>query len=100
MSSQFERLNTAEELLESVWYEFVNGTIEPDLMQTAAYCQVDINRIVWKLNSIRNRASDEITHCQDCKNYSGDGMYCSWNMIAKPDGFCHHANEEPVYADD
>ena len=100
MSSQFERLNAAEKLLDSVWHEFGNGRIESNLIQTAVYCQVDINLIVWKLNSIRNRASDEITHCRDCKHYAGDGMYCSWNMIARPDGYCFHANEGPVYSDD
>ena len=42
----------------------------------------------------------ELIHCKDCKNYSGDGMYCGWNMIARADGYCFHANEKPVYEDD
>ena len=41
-----------------------------------------------------------VIRCKDCKNYSGDGMYCGWNMIARADGFCFHANEKPVYEDD
>ena len=41
-----------------------------------------------------------VTRCRDCKHYAGDGMYCSWNMIARPDGYCFHANEGPVYSDD
>jgi len=41
-----------------------------------------------------------LIRCKDCKNYSGDGMYCGWNMIARADGYCFHANEDPEYADD
>ena len=41
-----------------------------------------------------------VIRCRDCKNYSGEGMYCSWNMIASAEGFCFHANEKPEYADD
>ena len=41
-----------------------------------------------------------VIRCRDCKHYAGDGMYCSWNMIARPDGYCFHANEGPVYSDD
>lgn len=42
----------------------------------------------------------KVVNCKDCKNYAGDGMYCGWNMIAKPDGYCHHANEDSEYSDD
>ena len=42
----------------------------------------------------------KVDHCKDCKNYSGEGMYCGWNMIARADGYCFHANEKPVYEDD
>ena len=41
-----------------------------------------------------------VIRCRDCKHYAGDGMYCSWNMIARPDGYCFHANDGPVYSDD
>ena len=41
-----------------------------------------------------------VIRCRDCRNYAGSGMYCGWNMIAKPDGYCHHANEDPEYSDD
>ena len=52
--SQIERLIIAEMLLASVWEEMKNGNIEDDLMQTAVYVQIDINRIVWKLNELNN----------------------------------------------
>lgn len=42
----------------------------------------------------------ELIRCKNCKNYSGDGMYCGWNMIASAEGFCFHANEKPECADD
>lgn len=45
-------------------------------------------------------AKAELIRCGDCKNYSGEGMYCAWNMIARSDGYCFHANEDPEYADD
>ena len=50
--SQIERLIIAEMLLASVWEEMKNGNIEDNLMQTAVYAQIDINRIVWKLNDL------------------------------------------------
>ena len=50
--SQIERLIIAETLLASVWEEMKNGNIEDNLLQTAVYAQIDINRIVWKLNDL------------------------------------------------
>lgn len=41
-----------------------------------------------------------VIRCRYCEHYAGEGMYCAWNMIAEPNGFCHHANEEPEYSDD
>lgn len=52
--SQTERLTIAESLLASVWEEYINGNIDRSNLQLAVYCQTDINRIVWKLNSLNN----------------------------------------------
>lgn len=49
--TQVERLTIAESLLASLWEEFQKGSIEPGVTQLAVNCQVDINRIVWKLNA-------------------------------------------------
>lgn len=52
--SQKERLTIAETLLTSVWEEYCNGSIEEGNEQIAVYIQTYINRIQWKLNSLRN----------------------------------------------
>jgi len=51
--SQKERVAEAENLLESVWEEFLQGKVDDDhnLRQGAVYVQVYANRIVWKLNN-------------------------------------------------
>lgn len=54
--SQIERLTIAFTLIDSVWEEMANGTVEDDMLQIAANTQVDVNRIVWALN---RRMSDE-----------------------------------------
>lgn len=41
-----------------------------------------------------------VIRCRYCEHYAGEGMYCAWNMIARSDGYCFHANEKPEYADD
>ena len=52
--SQAERLAIAESLLDSVCEEVSEGNIETtDVLQTAVNCQVQIGRIVWKLNKVR-----------------------------------------------
>lgn len=51
--SQSERLVIAEALLSEIWDEFQNGEIEKDILQTAINCQIDINRIVFKLNEVK-----------------------------------------------
>lgn len=49
--SQTERLEMAEKLLDSVWEEISNEKVESHtLLQTAVFCQVQIDRIVWLLN--------------------------------------------------
>lgn len=54
--SQIERLTIAFTLIDSVWEEIANGTVEDDMLQIAANMQTDVNRIVWALN---RRMSDE-----------------------------------------
>lgn len=54
--SQIERLTIAFTLIDSVWEEMTNGTVEDDMLQIAVYTQTDVNRIVWALN---RRMSDE-----------------------------------------
>ena len=54
--SQIERLMIAFTLIDSVWEEMANGTVEDDMLQIAVDTQVDVNRIVWALN---RRMSDE-----------------------------------------
>lgn len=56
---QKERLEQACQLLSQVWEEMRLGYIDDDAIQTAVYCQVDINRIVWKLNTVMNNKDDE-----------------------------------------
>ena len=49
--SQAERLEMAEKLLDSVWEEISNEKVDSlALLQTAVFCQVQIDRIVWLLN--------------------------------------------------
>lgn len=50
--TQAERMAIAETLLSSVWEEFERGIIDEDVMQVAVNAQVDIDRIVWKLNAL------------------------------------------------
>lgn len=52
--SQKERLTIAETLLASVWEEYCNDQIEEGNEQIAVYIETYINRIQWKLNSLRN----------------------------------------------
>ena len=49
---QLDRIKEAENLLSQVWQEMEQGYIDEDwdLLQEAVYCQVNINRIVYKLN--------------------------------------------------
>ena len=50
--TQAERMAIAETLLSSVWEEFERGIIDEEIMQVAVNAQVDIDRIVWKLNAL------------------------------------------------
>lgn len=53
--SQLDRITIAEALLSDIWKEFEDGKIDTKILQTAVYCQMDINRIVWKLNNTEKR---------------------------------------------
>ena len=56
--TQAERLAIAEELVESVRYEIERGKVDTSVLQTAVYCQVEIDCIVWMLNRINNGYDD------------------------------------------
>lgn len=47
-----ERLSIAESLLVSVMQDLTEGQAETDTgtLQAAVNCQIEVNRIVWKLN--------------------------------------------------
>ena len=51
--SQAERLTIAENLIASVWTDYLGGNIEDNNLQLAVNIQVNVNRIVWKLNALR-----------------------------------------------
>ena len=52
--SQTDRLIIADALVDSVWEEIRNGKSE-NVLQLAVDIQVNVNRIVWKLNEIQNK---------------------------------------------
>lgn len=52
--NQTERLTIAESLVSSVWKEYLNGSIDEENLQIAVNIQVNVNRIVWKLNEVRD----------------------------------------------
>ena len=56
--TQAERLGIAEELLTSVREEIEKGKSDTSALQTAVFCQVEINRIVWMLDRIDNGYDD------------------------------------------
>lgn len=53
--SQLERLSIAEALLVSVMAELTEGKVDNIIRtsQAAVNCQIEANRIVWKLNHMR-----------------------------------------------
>lgn len=50
--SQKNRIAEAEEHLNAVYEEVLNGYVDDDCMQIAVDCQITINRLVWKLNNV------------------------------------------------
>jgi hypothetical protein len=55
---QIERLTVAYQLVSEVYEEVMKDKVEPDLLQTAAYIQMDVDRLVWKLNQLNKGGSD------------------------------------------
>lgn len=57
---QIERLTIAYQLVSEVYEEVMNNKVEPDLLQTAAYIQMDVDRLVWKLNQLNNEGGGDV----------------------------------------
>ena len=63
--SQAERLAIANSLIASVWEEYLNGSIDRSNLQLAVNIQINVNRIVWKLNELNNPNSPNISKALD-----------------------------------
>lgn len=57
---QIERLTVAYQLVSEVYEEVMKDKAEPDLLQTAAYIQMDVDRLVWKLNQLNNKGGRDV----------------------------------------
>ena len=57
---QIERLTVAYQLVSEVYEEVIKDKVEPDLLQTAAYIQMDVDRLVWKLNQLNNKGGRDV----------------------------------------
>lgn len=57
---QIERLTIAYQLVSEVYEEVMKDKVEPDLLQTAAYIQMDVDRLVWKLNQLNNKGGRDV----------------------------------------
>lgn len=57
---QIERLTVAYQLVSEVYEEVMKDKVEPDLLQTAAYIQMDVDRLVWKLNQMNNKGGRDV----------------------------------------
>ncbi len=57
---QIERLTVAYQLVSEVYEEVMKDKVEPDLLQTAAYIQMDVDRLVWKLNQLNNKGGMDV----------------------------------------
>lgn len=66
---QKERLEEALNILEGVYKEMREGYIDLDAPQAAVYCQVEINRIVFKINEpeIRRKLYEKGMRCEECQ---------------------------------
>lgn len=110
--SQAERFAIAESLMDSVWKEYFNGSIDRNNLKLAVSIQVYVNRIVWKLNSLNNpnmlellpSVQPNIIYCKDCK-YSSVITLFSHSMFAchrrpydvvsiEPDDYCSYAQKK------
>lgn len=57
---QIERLTVAYQLVSEVYEEVMKDKVEQDLLQTAAYIQMDVDRLVWKLNQLNNEGGMDV----------------------------------------
>lgn len=57
---QIERLTVAYQLVSEVYEEVMKDKVESDLLQTAAYIQMDVDRLVWKLNQLNNKGGRDV----------------------------------------
>lgn len=57
---QIERLTVAYQLVSEVYEEVMKDKVEPDLLQTAAYIQMDVDRLVWKLNQLNSKGGRDV----------------------------------------
>lgn len=57
---QIERLTVAYQLVSEVYEEVMKDKVEPDLLQTAAYIQMDVDRLVWKLNQLNQKGGRDV----------------------------------------
>ena len=57
---QIERLTVAYQLVSEVYEEVMKDKVEQDLLQTAAYIQMDVDRLVWKLNQLNNKGGRDV----------------------------------------
>ena len=57
---QIERLTVAYQLVSEVYEEVMKDKVEPDLLQIAAYIQMDVDRLVWKLNQLNSKGGRDV----------------------------------------
>lgn len=57
---QIERLTVAYQLVSEVYEEVMKDKVEPNLLQTAAYIQMDVDRLVWKLNQLNHKGGRDV----------------------------------------
>ena len=91
---QKDRLIEANKILSQVWSEMELGYIDEDCLQDAVYCQIDINRIVWKLNSVRN-GNDETEEVNAVIRFMSDLCKSCNTCIECP--MNHNCNEQPAH---
>ena len=91
---QKERIQEANKLLSQVWSEMELGYVDDDCLQDAVYCQVDINRIVWKLNSL-NYGNDEPDELNEVIRYMRELCISCNTCIECP--MNHNCNEQPAH---
>ena len=81
--SQAERLAIANSLIASVWEEYLNGSIDRSNLQLAVNIQINVNRIVWKLNELNNPNTPNTLEALDCisRQKAIDAFDCTDELI-------------------